>query len=78
MSSFYEKLSEKIKSFDKVIGSLSIQHTMIPYKSIDVIEQDETKFLKVIDSIILSNLETGESFSFNMDIINIPDLKRVG
>ena len=72
MSSFYEKLAEKIKSFDKVVDSLSIQHNMIPYRSIDVIEQEETKFWKVIDSIVLSNLETGESFSFNMDILNIP------
>lgn len=72
MSSFYEKLAEKIKSFDKVIGSLSVQHTMIPYRSIDVMEQDETKFWKVIDNIVLTDLDTNESFSFNIDILNIP------
>lgn len=72
MSSFYEKIAEKMQTFNKIIGSLSVQHSMVPYRSIDIIEQDETKFWKVIDHITLTNLVTGESFSFNIDILNIP------
>ena len=65
-------LPEYFKEMSTIVGDYSVTHSLNPLTSLDIPEDNETSYLRLIDDLEVTNLRNGEQLKLLIDIIDVP------